>query len=70
MFSCAMRYWLARYELLYSTQGVVFGADFTDVNILKPSYLLLSIIAIFLSIFLIWQSLFSVKKVRPYIDIF
>ncbi|WRH65130.1 MAG: UPF0182 family protein [Planktothrix sp. GU0601_MAG3] len=70
MFSCAMRYWLARYELLYSTQGVVFGADFTDVNILKPGYLLLCIIALLLSIFLIWQSLFSVKKVRPYIDIF
>ncbi|HBK21587.1 MAG TPA: hypothetical protein DDZ60_03485, partial [Planktothrix sp. UBA10369] len=69
MFSCAMRYWLARYELLYSTEGVVFGADFSDVNILKPGYLLLSIIAIFLSAFLIWQALFSIKKVKRYIDI-
>lgn len=69
MFSSAMRYWLARYELLYSTEGVVFGADFTDVNILKPGYLLLSIIALLLSVFLIWQAIFSVKKFRPYIDI-
>ncbi len=69
MFSCAMRYWLARYELLYSKQGVVFGAGYTDVNILKPGYLLLSIIALIISVFLIWQALFSVKRIRPYIEI-
>jgi len=69
MLSSSMRYWLARYELLYSSEGVIFGAGYTDVNILKPGYLLLSIIALIIAIFLLWQALFSVKKIRPYIEI-
>ena len=39
-------YWLARYELLFSPTGVVFGAGYTDVNILLPAYKILTAAAI------------------------
>lgn len=35
-------YWLARYEILFSPTGVVFGAGYTDVKILLPSYSILA----------------------------
>ncbi len=35
-------YWLARYELLFSPTGVVFGAGYTDVNILLPAFKILT----------------------------
>lgn len=42
MVAIALSYWLERYELLYSSQGVVYGASFTDVNIQLPLYTALS----------------------------
>ncbi|MBP9975751.1 MAG: UPF0182 family protein [Synergistaceae bacterium] len=39
-------YWLARYELLFSPTGVVFGAGYTDVNILLPAFNILTVAAV------------------------
>ncbi|MEL7143342.1 MAG: UPF0182 family protein [Cyanobacteria bacterium J06573_11] len=36
--TCALGYWLARYDLLYSPTGVVFGAGYTDVNARLAAY--------------------------------
>lgn len=69
MLSVSLRYWLARYELLYSNQGVIFGAGYREVMALKPAYLFLSISALLIALFLFWQAIFSVKKIRPYIEI-
>lgn len=55
MLVIAFRYWLARYELLYSQQSVTYGASYTDVTVQLPGYTLLSILAIITSIFLFFQ---------------
>ncbi len=38
-------FWLANYELVYSTRGVVFGAGFTDVNVQRWSNWILVILS-------------------------
>ncbi|MGN6695402.1 MAG: UPF0182 family protein, partial [Aquihabitans sp.] len=41
------RYWLSRYELTFSTRGVVDGATYTDVNVELKAIYLLMLIALF-----------------------
>ncbi|MFB2896769.1 UPF0182 family protein [Aerosakkonemataceae cyanobacterium BLCC-F50] len=58
MLCISYSYWLRRYELLYSTQGVVYGASFTDVTVQLPIYTLLSLVGLAIAILLFWRSLF------------
>lgn len=46
-------YWLARYELLFSPTGVVFGAGYTDVNILLPAFNILTVAAVVAAVLLL-----------------
>ncbi|WP_017324134.1 UPF0182 family protein [Synechococcus sp. PCC 7336] len=51
-------FWLQRYDLLYSPEGVVFGAGFTDVNARLPLQAMASILTAILSGILLvslWQ---------------
>ncbi|MDF0555233.1 UPF0182 family protein [Kamptonema sp. UHCC 0994] len=57
MLVIAFRYWLARYELLYSQQSVTYGASYTDVTVQLPTYTILSILAGITSIFLFFQAI-------------
>ena len=52
----ALGHWLNRYELLYSAQGVSYGASFTDVRINLPVNIVLSIISLVLSLELLWRT--------------
>ncbi|MDT9194338.1 MAG: UPF0182 family protein [Limnospira sp. PMC 1240.20] len=70
MLSMALRYWLNRYELLYSERGVVFGAGYTDVNVAEPAYSWLFFISILFALFLFWQAFFSVEVIKPYVEFF
>ncbi|MGK7885234.1 MAG: UPF0182 family protein [Crocosphaera sp.] len=49
----ALYHWLARYQLLYSTKGVVFGASYTDIHFLLPVYSIAAILAILISLWLL-----------------
>ncbi len=49
----ALYHWLARYQLLYSTKGVVFGASYTDIHFLLPIYSIATILAILISLWLL-----------------
>ncbi|MGK7878610.1 MAG: UPF0182 family protein [Crocosphaera sp.] len=49
----ALYHWLARYQLLYSTKGVVFGASYTDIHFLLPIYSIAAILAILISLWLL-----------------
>ncbi len=51
-----LRYWLSRYELLYSPRGVVYGASFTDVNVLLPTYWVLMLLSGVLALLLFWRA--------------
>ncbi|MEG4629911.1 UPF0182 family protein [Microcoleus sp. AR_TQ3_B6] len=45
MLAVAFRYWLGRYELLYSRGDITYGANYADVTVRLPWYGFLSILA-------------------------
>ena len=49
----ALGYWLARYDLLYSPTGVVFGAGYTDVNARLHAYSIMGIVTLVIALLLI-----------------
>ncbi|MBO9999486.1 MAG: UPF0182 family protein [Cyanobacteria bacterium SID2] len=58
----AIGFWLQRYELLYSSDGVVFGAGYTDVNARLPAYSVMSFATIALAVLCgvaLWQHSFA-----------
>ncbi|MEL6776528.1 MAG: UPF0182 family protein [Cyanobacteria bacterium J06597_16] len=57
----SMSHWLDRFELLYSEQGVTYGASFTDIHVDLPVNSALSLIALALALFLIWRTIFWPK---------
>ncbi|NEP60564.1 MAG: UPF0182 family protein [Symploca sp. SIO2G7] len=59
----ALGFWLARYELLYSPTGVVFGAGYTDVNARMQAYGIMGFITIAVGILFVaslWRSGFLI----------
>jgi len=62
MFSVAYSYALSRYELLYSSTGVIYGASFTDIYTQKPMIEVLSILAAAYGFFLLGRSVYWAKK--------
>lgn len=55
-------FWLQRYELLYSSTGIVYGAGYTDVHARLQSYWLMSFITLALGILFVvslWRSGFA-----------
>ena len=61
----ALSHWLNRYELLYSQQGVTYGASFTDIYVDLPVNLALGIISLGLALTLAWRTLFWPKLGPP-----
>ncbi len=57
----AWGFWLARYQLLYSPSGVVFGAGYTDVHGRLLAYNLLCLLAVVVAVLLI----ISIRQQRP-----
>jgi uncharacterized membrane protein (UPF0182 family) len=62
MLAIAFNFWLSRYELLYSTRGVAYGASYTDVTVQLPANTLLSILALAIAIIFFWQLLLRNSK--------
>ena len=60
----AAGFWLQRYELLYSSEGVVFGAGYTDVHAQEQAYWLMSIATVVLAA-LVVGTLWRVDLVVP-----
>ncbi len=58
----ALDYWLSRYELLYSSRGVVQGASYTDVTVQLPANTVLSILSIAIAAFLLGQAFVGIPK--------
>ena len=58
----ALSYWQSRYELVYSSRGVSYGASYTDVTAQLPAYTILSILAVAIAYYLIWRTLFWKPK--------
>ncbi len=58
----AVHYWLHRYKLLYLTNGIIYGAGYTDINVQLPVDISLSILALAVALFLLWQLIFCAQK--------
>ena len=58
----AIHYWLHRYQLLYLTNGIIYGAGYTDINVQLPVDISLSILALSTALFLLWQLIFCNQK--------
>jgi len=58
----ARRHWLWRYQLLYSTTGVTYGASYTDVKVELPAETILALIAGAIALLLFFTVLFNGKK--------
>ncbi len=48
----AWSFWLARYQLLFSSRGLIFGADFTDANIVGPAYYVMIAVSLLTAVFI------------------
>ncbi|MBE9178393.1 UPF0182 family protein [Oculatella sp. LEGE 06141] len=57
MLAIALSYWLDRYALLFSRQGVSYGASFTNVLTQLPVYTFLSIAALVLGLAMLWRTM-------------
>jgi hypothetical protein len=55
MFSVAWQHWLNRYDLLYSSRGVVYGAGYTNIKVQLPIEVCLTVVAIISAIWLIYK---------------
>ncbi|MEH1964017.1 MAG: UPF0182 family protein [Nostoc sp.] len=62
MLVVALSYWLSRYELVYSTRGVSYGASYTDVTTQLPAYTVLCILAVAIAFYLLWRTFFWKPK--------
>mgnify|MGYP001806190442 CR=1 FL=1 len=56
MCAIALRYWLLRYHLVYSPEGVTYGASYTDVTTRLPAYIILTVISGAIGLFFLWQT--------------
>jgi hypothetical protein len=64
----AVDFWLERYELLYSSYGVVWGADYTDTHARLFAYGVMTFASVILGIFFI-LALWSNKTFLPFYGI-
>lgn len=67
MLAIALSYWLSRYELLYSSQGVIHGAGYTNVVVELPLKTVLSFLSLAIAALLLWRVIRGPKAVtsRP-----
>ncbi|MEO1401884.1 MAG: UPF0182 family protein [Cyanobacteria bacterium J06635_1] len=68
LLSTALSHWLTRYELLYSVQGVTYGASFTDVTVDLPVNLGLCLISLGLALAMLWRTLFWEIGFRSFLE--
>ena len=59
----AARFWLSRFDLLYSRTGAVFGAGYTDLNAWLPCYWILTVLALVTALALLIST--AAKTIRP-----
>ncbi|MEH2160484.1 MAG: UPF0182 family protein [Nostoc sp.] len=62
MLVVALSYWQSRYELVYSSRGVSYGASYTDVTAQLPAYTFLCVVAGAIAFYLLWRTFFWKPK--------
>ncbi|MDJ0674096.1 MAG: UPF0182 family protein [Calothrix sp. MO_167.B42] len=64
MLGVGVLYWLLRYQLLYSTRGVNYGASYTAVNVQMPIYTGLSLLALAIAVYLVLRMILLSRIVK------
>ena len=62
----SLRHWLARYELLYSSVGIVYGAGYTDIHVHLPFETICASLAAAIALWLFYQAIFLSEKPTHY----
>lgn len=62
--SLAFSFWLRHYELVYSTRGVTYGANYTDVKVQLPIYISISFIYLLIGLFCLLKTFFGGLKIK------
>ena len=62
MLVVALSYGLSRYELVYSSRGVSYGASYTDVTAQLPAYTVLCVVAVAIAFYLLGRTFFWKPK--------
>ena len=65
----AFHYWLSRYNLLYSTRGVAYGASYTNVSVKLPFNTGLSILAFAITLLLLLRSIVWIRRLPTKIPV-
>ncbi|MEM8828584.1 MAG: UPF0182 family protein [Cyanobacteria bacterium P01_G01_bin.19] len=55
MISLAIQHWLNRFDLLYSSRGVVYGAGYTNIKVQLPIEICLTIVSIISALWLFYK---------------
>ena len=61
MLAIALGFWLDRYQLLYSTQGIIYGAGFTDTIVSLPVHTALSGLSLITTFILLWRAIMGIR---------
>ncbi len=64
MLVIALHYWIAHYQLLYSIDGVNYGASYTAANVQLPIYIGLNVLAVAIAIYLLLRMIILSKAVK------
>ncbi|HEY9878182.1 MAG TPA: UPF0182 family protein [Leptolyngbyaceae cyanobacterium] len=51
----SLSHWLGRYQILYSSEGIVYGAGYTDVHFVLPANTALSLLTLGLGLGFLWR---------------
>ncbi len=64
MFTQGWHHWLNRYDLLYASRGVVYGAGYTNIKVQLPVEIILTIVSIVTAGWLLFKVLFGYQNLR------
>ena len=62
MLSLARQHWLNRYDLLFSSRGVVYGAGYTNIHVQLPVEIILTVVSIITAVWLLFKALFGYQN--------
>ena len=64
MLSLALRHWLNRFDLLYASRGVVYGAGYTNIKVQLPIEICLTVVAIASALWLLYKGLTGYRNLQ------
>ncbi|GAB4547414.1 MAG: UPF0182 family protein [Pleurocapsa sp.] len=64
LIAVALQHWLNRYELFYSSRGVVYGAGYTNIKIQLPVETILIFVSLISAAWVILQAFYGYKNLR------